>query len=151
MESQLIDRPVARLETGSPARAARVEHKTVVSTYGGVLVCVNIQQVGGCVPVEKLTRLPGSHERVAGVLLFKGRPVPLVSVRHNRAGGPRHRQRHEEHALVVSVRGREFALKVDGAPSVVDGPLPYASSADAPCVMRARHLERFLALCVSGG
>jgi len=151
MQSQVMDRPVSAPEAGTHAGTERPGHKTVVSTHRGVLVCLDIQHVVGCVPVENLARLPGAQEKVAGILLFRGRPVPLVSFRRDRGESRRYRQKYEEHALVVSARGREFALKVDGVPAIVEGPLPYASYADAPCVMRARHVERFLALCVLSG
>lgn len=151
MQSQVMDRPAATSEADVTAGTGRPGRKTVVSTHRGVLVCLDMQRVVGCVQVEKLTRLPGSHERVAGILLFRGRPVPLVSVRRDKCEHRPSRHRHEEHALVVSALGGEFALRVDGVPKIVEGPLPYGSYADMPCVMRARHVERFLALCVLSG
>ena len=151
MQSQVMDRPLAAPEAGTPAGTGRLGRKTVVSTHRGVLVCLEMQRVKGCVPVENLTRLPGSHERVAGILLFRGRPVPLVSIRRDRGESRHHRQKHDEHAIVVSAGGREFALRVDGVPMIAERPLQYASYADVPCVMRAKHLERFLALCVLSG
>lgn len=134
-----------------PVAAQHPGHKTAVLTHGGVLVCLDLRSVVGCVQVEKLTRLPGSHGRIEGVFLFRGRPVPLVSVgREPRA--PRHHNRQpEEHALVVSMQGREFAVRVDAVPKILESPLPYGIYADAPCVMRAKHVERFLALCVLSG
>lgn len=146
-----MDRPLAPSEASTPAGTGRLGRKTVVSTHRGVLVCLDMQHVVGCVPVENLTRLPGAQERVVGILLFRGRPLPLVAVRRDRGESRHNRQKHEEHALVVSAYGREFALRVDGVPAIVEGPLPYASYADVPCVMRVRHVERFLALCVLSG
>lgn len=146
-----MDRPISTPEMDGPAGAGRVHCKTVVSTHRDVLVCVDMGRVVGCVQVEKLTRLPGSHERIAGILLFRGRPVPLVSVRRQSGGSRSHRKRTEEHALVVSAHGREFALRVDAVPTILEGPLPYEIYSGRPCVMRTRHVDRFLELCAFSG
>jgi hypothetical protein len=106
MQSQVMDRPISAPETSGTAGAERLRRKTVVSTHRDVLVCIEMRRVVGCVQVEKLTRLPGSHETIAGILLFRGRPVPLVSVRRHSGGRRNHKKRTEEHALVVSARGR---------------------------------------------
>jgi len=145
-----MDRPIAEPEVGGAA-AECPGRKTVVSTHRGVLVCLDMRSVVGCVQVEKPTRLPGSHERVEGVLLFRGDPVPLVSVRRDPHARRRRKHELEEHALVVSVRGRKFAVRVDAVPRVLEGPLSYGIYADMPCVMRGKHVERFLALCVLSG
>ena len=150
MQTQVMDRPIAEPEVGSAA-AECSGRKTVISTHRGVLVCLDVNSVVGCVQVEKLTRLPGSHDRVEGVLLFRGDPVPLVSVRRDPRAGRRRKHEHEEHALIVFVRDRKFAIRVDAVPSVLEGPLPYGTHAEASCVMRRKHVERFLALCVLSG
>lgn len=151
MQSQVMDRPISAPETSGTAGAERLRRKTVVSTHRDVLVCLDMRRVVGCVQVEKLTRLPGSHDMIAGILLFRGRPVPLVSVRRHSGRRRNHKKRTEEHALVVSARGREFALRVDDVPKIVEGPLPYELYSGRPCVMRTKHVERFLELCALSG
>jgi hypothetical protein len=143
-----MDRPVAALGSENGVGRENPGHKRVVSKRRDVLVCLDMQCVVGCVQIEKLIRLPGSRGRIAGILLFRGKPIPLVSVRDDLPGRHSHRQRHEEHALVLTTRGREFALRVDDVPKIVEGPLPYGSYVDKACLMRTRHVERFLELCV---
>jgi hypothetical protein len=149
----MLSEEVASHNTQSPVRYTGLDpiRTKVIARQRNALLCLSLHSVRGCVRVDKLARLPGSQERIKGILLFRGKPVPLVSLQGWCSDRPSHKQHHEDFALVLSACGKEFALRVDDVPKMVEGPLlcgPEMGKMGKVCIIHIRHVERLIETCV---
>lgn len=133
-----------------PAMGSRSRDK-VVWKHVNALISIGIQSVEGCVEIRRLSRVPGSHKRVSGVLLFNGEAIPLMSLPLGTVTARPRKSRHEEYAVVVSIDSRKFAIRSDEVPRMVSRPLcpDERWHRESALHIRQSHLERFLTRCLS--
>jgi hypothetical protein len=145
MASRVVDDPNA-------ARGLEIPRQTrVFSRRLNTLISVNRELVLGCTEIERLSRVPGSQARVAGVLLFRGEPIPVVSLPVSCCKRHAHKSKQEAYALLLLVGGMKFAVEVDEVPRMTDGPLPRHGCGERTCLIKTRHLEKFFRDCILRG
>jgi len=142
MASRVVDDPNA-------ACGLEISRQTrVFSRRRNTLISVNRELVLGCAEIERLSRVPGSQAKVAGVLLFRGEPIPVVSLPISCCKRHVHKSRQEAYALLLLVEGMKFAVEVDEVPRMTDGPLPRHGCGERACLIKTKHLEKFFRSCV---
>ncbi|MFH0777187.1 MAG: chemotaxis protein CheW [Candidatus Eisenbacteria bacterium] len=121
----------------------------VVWSHRGTLICVGIGTICGCAGFTRPGRVPGSQESVKGLIDFEGKIIPLVSLPGNWKSGARQKAGVEDFAIVLSIDGIKFALRVEEVPRAIYGADTLPDLFDAHCCFRTSHLRRLLRLCVT--
>lgn len=121
----------------------------IVLTHRASQILVDAESVSGCANIERLSRVPGSPKSVKGLILFKGKAVPLVSLfgeRPDRLARERTPQsrKSDDYAIVLSVKGFSFAARVDGSPTMCADLSSLENTGRNTCYLRKKHLERLL-------
>ncbi|KPJ61274.1 MAG: hypothetical protein AMJ46_03020 [Latescibacteria bacterium DG_63] len=125
------------------------QNVAVVWKYQGTLVSIGVHAVCGCTEVERVSRIPGSQDRVSGVISFKGEIIPVLSLFRQPLRSPCSKAKAENYAIVLSVSGLTFAVEVNEVPSVIIGPQVLDGRGDKLCRMREKHLQRLLQFHIS--
>jgi purine-binding chemotaxis protein CheW len=104
--------------------------RLVLFRVGSVLWAAPAATVREVISAGRATRIPGSHQAVAGLVNLRGTLLTVVDGR--RALGVAEGQADQESILVIENRGRRFGLSVDAVLDLIEAAPSSSESGAAP-------------------
>lgn len=98
------------------------ESKVIVFQLQNEEYCIPVHQVQGIERMEYITRVPGTHPFVKGVINLRGVVTPIIDLRKRLQLGESE-YKDSTRIIIVSVEDIEVGLIVDSANDVLDLPM----------------------------
>lgn len=98
------------------------ESKVIVFQLQNEEYCIPVHQVQGIERMEYITRVPGTHPFVKGVINLRGVVTPIIDLRKRLQLGESE-YKDSTRIIIVSVEDIEVGLIVDAANDVLDLPM----------------------------
>lgn len=98
------------------------ESKVIVFQLQNEEYCIPVHQVQGIERMEYITRVPGTHPFVKGVINLRGVVTPIIDLRKRLQLGESE-YKDSTRIIIISVEDIEVGLIVDSANDVLDLPM----------------------------